>query len=135
MKENSRRYLGRFKWRDAAELRAFLAERYITAVFKRRNDGEKNGSRFSVATPGPLVFFASMPNRSGGRLKCRSRLLHQQGQGMIREARYEPTETEAEADSAEANEGIQDAAGGCLRWPPYPLGQPVQARGAGAFRC
>ena len=41
MKENSRRYLGRFKWRDAPELRAFLAERYITAVFKRRNDGEK----------------------------------------------------------------------------------------------
>lgn len=36
MKENSRRYLGSFKWRDAAELRAFLAERYITAVFKRR---------------------------------------------------------------------------------------------------
>ena len=34
-----------------------------------------------------------------------------------------------------ADEGIQDAAGGCLRWPPYPLGQPVQARGAGAFRC
>lgn len=122
MKENSRRYLGRFKWRDAAELRAFLAERYITAVFKRRNDGEKkNGSRFSVATPGPLVFFASMPNRSGGRLKCRSRLLHQQGQGMIREARYEPTE--AEADSAEANEGIQDAARNCVRGATHKMGK------------